>query len=168
MVCVAIKGKPVIGVIYNPFTSNTVWAWIGHGRSKDLISYAKLGRKSTPLDVTVSRSHAGKVNAIIKTTFGQDVRITPAGGAGYKTLSIAKNIADLYIHSTKIKKWDICAGNAILRSLGGKMTSFSGNQIDYSQADTPVHDGGIVASLPINEYSHEKFVSASGRLLDLV
>lgn len=111
---------------------------------------------------------SGKVKAIVKQIFGENVRITPAGGAGYKTLSVAKNIADLYIHSTKIKKWDICAGNAILRSLGGEMTSFSGNPIDYSHTDTVVHDSGIIASLPTNEYSHEKFISASGKLLDLI
>ena len=38
---------------------------------------------------------------------------------------------DAYVHVTKIKKWDICAGDAILRALGGKLTDLDGKEVDY-------------------------------------
>ena len=38
---------------------------------------------------------------------------------------------DAYVHVTKIKKWDICAGDAILRALGGRLTDLDGKEVDY-------------------------------------
>ncbi len=43
--------------------------------------------------------------------------MTPAGGAGYKVLEVTSGREDAYIHVTLIKKWDLCAGNAILNAL---------------------------------------------------
>ena len=39
---------------------------------------------------------------------------------------------DAYVHVTLIKKWDICPGDAILRALGGKLTTLRGEDVDYA------------------------------------
>ena len=39
--------------------------------------------------------------------------------------------AQAYVHTTLIKKWDICPGDAILRHYGGKMTRLNGDTITY-------------------------------------
>jgi Golgi-resident PAP phosphatase len=36
MICVAIKGEPVIGVVHFPFSQKTFWAWKGKGVSESL------------------------------------------------------------------------------------------------------------------------------------
>lgn len=40
MVCIAVKGKPIIGVIYKPFetkqNSSLFWSWTNHAISKNL------------------------------------------------------------------------------------------------------------------------------------
>ncbi|CAF91329.1 unnamed protein product, partial [Tetraodon nigroviridis] len=161
MVCVAVQGKPVIGVIHQPFTGFTAWAFVGQGsnmRSRSAYSV-------NPPTVIVSRSHSGKVKSFIQEAFG-NTTIIPAGGAvevgvfvrvRYKVLSLLEmpshdekpiDQADVYVHVTLIKKWDICAGAALLSALGGQMTTLKGEDIDFS--GTPVNKGGLVASVGVN------------------
>ncbi|XP_028284191.1 inositol monophosphatase 3 [Parambassis ranga] len=151
MVCVAIDGKPVIGVIHQPFTGFTAWAFVGHGGNVQSRSSYSLN----PPNVIVSRSHAGQVKNYIRDAFGNGTTILPAGGAGYKVLSLLKmppsdsiDLADIYIHITFIKKWDICAGAALLNALGGHMTTLKGEDINYS--GDPLNKGGLVASVDVD------------------
>lgn len=65
---------------------------------------------------------------------------------------MANGSVDAYIHITNIKKWDICAGNAILNELGGKMTSKDGALIDYSDVKNAVNEKGLIATLRNHEY----------------
>ena len=57
------------------------------------------------------------------------------------------------MHVTRIKKWDICAGNAIIMSVKGRMTTLENRNIDYSMGD-PVNDYGLLAT----RSNHEEFV----------
>lgn len=72
-------------------------------------------------------------------------------------MQVASGSVDAYIHVTEIKKWDICAGNAILTELGGKMTTKDDSAIDYSNFKNNVTKNGIVASLRNHEYFVSKF-----------
>ncbi|KAL4624700.1 inositol monophosphatase 3-like [Arapaima gigas] len=147
MVCVAVDGEPVIGVIHKPFTGYTAWALVDQGAN---IKPREKYSKESP-HVIVSRSHAGKVKVFVEAAFGNNTVIVPAGGAGYKVLSLldsrdeTDDKADIYIHVTYIKKWDICAGNAILRALGGHMTTLKGQPIDYRGSER--NEGGLLASI---------------------
>lgn len=153
MVCVAVEGKPVIGVIHLPFTGFTAWAFVGQGSNmRSRSSYS-----ASPPKVIVSRSHSGDVKNFIHDAFGNSTTIVEAGGAGYKVLSLLEmpsseagsvDQADVYVHITFIKKWDICAGAALLNAMGGHMTTLKGENIDYS--GTPVNKGGLVASVELN------------------
>ncbi|XP_052777552.1 inositol monophosphatase 3-like [Mya arenaria] len=161
MVCVAVDGQPTIGVIHKPFANDdkgeTSWAWVGHGKSGNLQNGApsSVGEKR----IIVSRSHAGTVKEAAQESLS-DVKITPAGGAGYKTLEVVKGNQDAYIHTTLIKKWDICAGNAIIKALNGKMTTLNGGNIDYSQGHVPKNEGGLLATL----YGHDLYLNKLGKL----
>lgn len=150
MVCVAVNGKPVLGVIHKPFSEYTAWAMVDGGSNvKARSSY----NEKTPR-IVVSRSHSGMVRQVALQTFGNQTTIIPAGGAGYKVLALldvpdkSQEKADLYIHVTYIKKWDICAGNAILKALGGHMTTLSGEEISYTGSDGI--EGGLLASIRMN------------------
>lgn len=151
MVCVALEGKPVLGVIHQPFTGLTAWAFVSQGANVQ----ARSTYNVNPPKVIVSRSHSGDVKAFVHNAFGNSTPIVEAGGAGYKVLSLldmhtSENIdqADVYVHITHIKKWDICAGQALINAMGGHLTTLKGDNIDYS--DTPLNTGGLVASVGLD------------------
>ncbi|KAF5902923.1 inositol monophosphatase 3, partial [Clarias magur] len=77
MVCVAVNGEPVVGVIHKPFTSFTAWAMVGGGAN---VAPRESYNTDAP-KVIVSRSHAGKVKGFIQQAFGNNTEIIPAGGA---------------------------------------------------------------------------------------
>lgn len=174
MVCVAVRGEPIIGIIHNPFTHQTVWAWKDVAVSEQL---RKIQEEKVPRGVyiknpkiIVSRSHSGDVKEFAQNIFGFNTPIISAAGAGYKTLQVVFNNATAYIHLTHIKKWDLCAGNAILNALGGEMTTKKNQPILYKHTDAKVNEDGVLATLrhhsyystKINDYLQQlQFVSKS-------
>lgn len=162
MVCVAVKGEPVIGIIHKPYRDDalkTVWAWAGHGAN--IIDKTE-GQKKNDGVIIVSRSHKGDVEDVVS-KFVPGGHAIGAGGAGYKVEELfgypsdndEKTTPIAYVHTTLIKKWDICAGNALLNHFGGKMTKLSGDDINYDRAFDPKNEGGLVASL----HDHAKVLS---------
>lgn len=119
------------------------------------------------LRVIVSRSHKGNLNKLAAQAFGSHGEVMAAGGAGYKALSVAERHVDVYIHDTAIKKWDICAGHALLRTVGGEMTDLRGRPIDYSLPVGPERNGvkltgGLVATHRQHEVIVNKLKSVLG------
>ena len=151
MVCVAVRGVPKLGIIHKPFDQKTAWGFGGQNLVSKSVS-DDLGQFHSKPDMSkakiiVSRSHAGGVEEVAKKTLGQNITVTPAGGAGYKVWEVIKGTQDAYIHTTLIKKWDICAGAAILNALGGKMTTLNGETIDFGRADQEKNEGGLLATM---------------------
>ena len=64
------------------------------------------------------------------------------GGAGNKCVHVALSRIDCYI-SMSLEKWDICAGEVIVKACGGWVSDFKGNQIDY---ENPTIESVVVCS----------------------
>ena len=79
--------------------------------------------------------------------------------SGYKSLEVAKRSVDAYVHITHIKKWDICAGNAIIEAFNGKMTTLSNIELDYSFEAKYLNDKGLLATMEKHEWYLEKLNS---------
>ena len=162
MVCIAVRGKPVAAVVHQPYEQNridraegvTKWAWVGHGISEALVADTDPPPKDhTKVRVISSRSHSGDVKEVANKAFsnsGKSVEHLVAAGSGYKVLQVVERHADLYLHTTAIKKWDICAGNAILNAVDGRMTTRHGVEIDYSFTGSAVNTDGLVVALNEN------------------
>ncbi|KAL5275435.1 IMPAD1 family protein [Megaselia abdita] len=159
MVCVAVNGVPVIGVIHSPFSGKTTWAWVNRAMSEDLLLVKKEENVTNNPTITVSRSHSGDVKEKASKAFGSDSNILIAAGSGYKVLQVVSKNATIYLHTTRIKKWDVCAGNAILSALGGRMSTLENDSIDYSSDLSPVNDKGILATLSHHDYYFNKYTA---------
>ncbi|XP_076622708.1 putative inositol monophosphatase 3 isoform X2 [Colletes latitarsis] len=160
MVCIAVKGKPIIGVIYKPFetkqNSSLFWTWTDHVVSRNLQGLHKENRRQPIL--IVSQSHAGQVHNVTKSVFGKGVEIISAAGAGYKFLEVASGNATAYVHMTVIKKWDICAGTAILTALGGTVTQLFDQQIiTFGPNDSKILTQGLLATMSNHAWYLDKF-----------
>ncbi|KAF5292890.1 hypothetical protein FQR65_LT11142 [Abscondita terminalis] len=153
MVCVTVNGYPVMGIIHKPFLNKTFWAWM---HKSNLNSTLKT-RNDNTLKFIVSRSHTGKVKEAIHEAFqNKSVEIISAGGAGYKVLELVHNNVDAYIHLTAIKKWDICAGNAILNAVHGRMSTKENAEINYGNSEDIVNKNGLIATLKNHQFYVDK------------
>ncbi|CAD5111723.1 DgyrCDS1012 [Dimorphilus gyrociliatus] len=150
MICIAIRGVPEFGVIHFPYATENKRTFWGYAKGGKVSSNLKKDAQPSSPDwkFIISRSHSGsKVKEILSEAFGKDVKIEAAGGAGYKTIQVLTGGATAYVHYTKIKKWDICAGNAIVNAMGGKMTTTKNDKINYSASGSNENNEGLLAYL---------------------
>jgi len=66
-----------------------------------------------------------------------------------------EGIADIYLFaSAGTKKWDTCAPEAIIRSMGGSMTDVHGNNFTYFKNSELANKDGVLCTLK----DHQKYV----------
>ncbi|KAK6728075.1 hypothetical protein RB195_005621 [Necator americanus] len=148
MVCIAVKDEPIFGAIYRPFSNETIFGVKGWGvmtSAGDKVSPKPISE--TAKKIVVSRSHAGAVEKLARRAFGDSYEVEAAGGSGYKTLRLVNGTAEIYIHQTAIKKWDTCAGDAILRALGGAMLDLEGSPLQYGLDQPAINNKGLIATV---------------------
>ena len=129
----------------------TYWGWVNHGVSSTVkqASNPIIPDTSDNVRITYSRSHAGDVDNIVESAYdGSKIKIEKivSAGSGYKSIRVVQNEADVYLHTTRIKKWDTCAGNAIVNAVGGAMTDLKGQQIKYGAQSDAYLLGGLIAA----------------------
>uniref|UniRef100_A0A6G1SHF5 inositol-phosphate phosphatase n=1 Tax=Aceria tosichella TaxID=561515 RepID=A0A6G1SHF5_9ACAR len=169
MACIVHKAAPIAGVIHKPFANLTYWSFIDESskrthHSTDLRKIISAGRKQFSkhddnIDIIVSRSHAGDVKNVLEKEYGDKVSITAAGGSGYKTVELISGNVDAYVHMTHIKKWDICAPQAILNSIrGANLTDLRGKPIAFHNPKDKVVTSGLIATM--DAVNHESLVKS--------
>ncbi len=142
---------PTLGVLYSP-VSNEAWAGaVGHGSAL----VAADGRR-TPLtvsDVTKlgdarivsTRSHRSAALEAALAALGAH-SLAALGSAGLKCAAVATGKAEAYVAPARAgKRWDLCAGEAIITAAGGRVTDAYGHAIDY-RSESLANESGIVAS----------------------
>ena len=80
--------------------------------------------------------------------------VLKVGGSGHKVLLLIEGKAHAYVFpSPGCKKWDTCAPEAILHSIGGKLTDIKGNDYEYHKDVNFVDEWGILATGNAEEHS---------------
>jgi hypothetical protein len=62
------------------------------------------------------------------------------------------------LHTSRIYKWDLCAPNAIISSLNGKLTDINGSFIDFSHRSNVKAVNGVIAAINDFDYYFKTFV----------
>lgn len=76
---------------------------------------------------------------------------------------VAGNVT-AYVHKKFIKKWDVCAGDAILTAVGGHLTTLMNEDLDYSYSAEHGNKLGILATL----YNHDWYASKLNEIKDSI
>ena len=142
------KGLPVIGIIGYP-AENTIW--YGQGKNAFIIK----GGKHLNLNVVVPKA---KIRIVMSNNpdshtikFLQTIKNTKIKKYSYsiKFCKIAQGKADFYPRLQSINKWDIAAGDAILRAAGGYVLDKNGNIFNYNKGDFETGSFFAVSSMEL-------------------
>ncbi|CAI4224314.1 unnamed protein product [Auanema sp. JU1783] len=159
LIGVAHKGKPIAGIIHQPYfnkTGRTIWAIHGCG----IHGIIPASTQSEKVVVT-TRSHlSDSVISALDALKAEGLadQVLKVGGAGYKVIKIIEGCAAYVFASAGCKKWDTCAVEAVLQASGGNLTDISGRQIVYSPHVQKNNTGGVLATA--NWVSHQNYVES--------
>jgi len=149
LIGIAHKGKPIAGIINQPFFKNengsmgrSIWGIVGVGAFGFRRQEQKPGRI-----LTTSRSH---ITPMVQECLDaiSPTEILKMGGAGNKVLQLIENNAHAYLFASRYtKKWDTCAPEAVLLALGGKLTDVHGSSLEYHADVQQENKAGVVAAV---------------------
>lgn len=126
------NGSPKLGVIGNPPT-DTIW----YGNSRN--GFVK--RKGSKVNLEVSKFNDKNIRVLLSTNADKDTmnlvkninnKSIERYSSSIKFCRIAEGKADVYPRLQSINKWDIAAGDAILRSAGGSLLNTDGTNYKYN------------------------------------
>ncbi|HUQ32613.1 MAG TPA: 3'(2'),5'-bisphosphate nucleotidase CysQ [Pyrinomonadaceae bacterium] len=163
----AVEGRSVLGVVYQPLSDLLYRAIIGGGAWIERTGFeAKRARVSDEtfverMRLAASRTHRSpRMDTVVRALGLKDeVR---RGSVGVKVGLIIEQQCDVYVHlSPRTKQWDTCAPEAILNEAGGRMTDLFGEPLGYNQPEVQ-NRNGLIAS---NGAAHTSVIKKIAPLL---
>jgi myo-inositol-1(or 4)-monophosphatase len=140
----AVDGRAVLGVVYNPARDELVAGYEGAGVTLN----GSPVRVSEARDVeharlTVSRKEWKRGLAGVAAT----LPIIPVASMAYKLARIAAGLDDAAFSAARRKEWGTCAGVALVLAAGGRATLLDGTNIAFNRSE-PRQSMGMVAAGP--------------------
>ena len=167
MIGLAVRGEPVVGVVYQPIDNVLYGAALGQGAFVEEFGdrYPLRVSDEAALDkfrLVVSRSHRPALVDKMIARMGLQ-RERSIGSVGLKIGLIARGQAEFYVHPNRgTKEWDTCAPDIIVREAGGMMTDCWNRPLKYNQRDV-LRRFGVLAS---NGVRHAELSDVVAQVLD--
>ncbi len=167
MIGLAVAGRPVAGVVYQPTDDILYAAALGAGAFVEEFGDRYRLRVSKEQDIqklrlVVSRSHRPPLVDSLRARMGLK-RERNIGSVGLKIGLIVRGRAEFYVHpNAGTKEWDTCAPDIIIHEAGGSMTDCWGRPLRYNRSDV-VRRFGVLAS---HRILHDQIVSIVEEVLD--
>lgn len=150
-VALALDGKPVLGVIYNPYSGETYHAEKGKGAYRNgepvhasqrtleegliLFGTAPYHQELTKRSFEVAYQYMSR---------GEDLR--RSGSAALDLCAIASGRAEFYFEM-RLCPWDYAAGALLVEEAGGLVSDLEGRPVTYDRKQTVVARGPLVELL---------------------
>ncbi len=152
------RGRPLLGVVYHPVKNRLFYATDGHGAYQvydDQTTHLRVSDVADPsqMCLVASRSHYSPFIEAARGVLGINV-VNRLGSVGLKVGLVARAECDLYLSTTVVKEWDLCAPHALLLGAGGVLTNLCGEPPTYNKRDV-TECRGIIAS---NGLAHAQIV----------
>lgn len=153
MIGLAVDGDPILGVIYQPKT-DTMWSGWSVGQARecervhgDLSKKLRIQREikgSENIRLIVSRTSRSKRQTQLIEEI-HPLSISYQGSFGLKAMLVMEKEADIYVcWSRRIKLWDTCAPNAIIKASGALMSYLDKSCLSFNEVIN--HDRSVMVA----------------------
>ncbi len=127
------NGYPTLGVIYTPVTDTTYY---GDNKGAFMI----VGLDETPIKINKKTDNRIAVKSASHSTEADDVLLAKykandaiSVGSSLKFCMVASGKADIYYRHGPTMEWDTSAGQAVVESAGGTVSSLDGKRFSYNK-----------------------------------
>jgi myo-inositol-1(or 4)-monophosphatase len=140
------KGRPIVGVLYNPVTKEMFSGAHGQGATLNDRSI-KCSSKEDISDMVILNSRSETKRGLWSPYADTFSELKAIGSVAYKLGLTASGKADIFASLRPKNEWDICAGNCIINEAGGKLIDLHGEQRQYNKDDTLIEPGLIAGDV---------------------
>ncbi|KAL0219225.1 hypothetical protein P9112_004878 [Eukaryota sp. TZLM1-RC] len=150
---ISYKNRPIAGIITQPFADVDFDVCYGLPGIGMFFDGKQVEPKFPPLNelvITVSDSLT-QSNVVYKTISRLGyAHLVHNHGTGTKFLTVCRGHCHAFVQALgRTKRWDTCAGEALVLAIGGCATDLDGNLINYDPNGSFLNDRGIVALSPV-------------------
>lgn len=134
LIALVIGGVPVAGALHAPATGEAWWAGdiAFRARAPDLMDGSRIEPRPMRVGGTIamiSREHAAEASRNLCIKLG--ITETRSENSALKFARLLEGEADLYPRIGRTMQWDIAAGDALLRAIGGGVFDLEGRPLRY-------------------------------------